>query len=130
MTNWRDRTLIEDILARGVDDWLHPAEIDWVGARAGVTGTEPRRALAIGLVAQAICAGLLVAGEVTDDGFLPWDCGSASALAHIVEEWVAWGDAELTPGAICWFNLTEVGERMGQEVLAREAETDPPSHET
>jgi hypothetical protein len=45
----------------------------------------------------------------------------AQALAFIVEEWLAYGVEHFTPGAICWLDLTPVGEEYAQRALRRGA---------
>lgn len=119
-TTWEDRGLLEDVMARSVDDWVYPAEIEGIAARTGLNDREAVRALSIGLVAEAIVKRLLIAGEVSASGFVPWECSPSAAVERIVEEWMAWGESQLTPGAIVWLAPTETGERLGRAVLRRE----------
>lgn len=119
-TTWDERTLIEDVLASGVDDWLDLSLIIQIARRVGVEDPVATRAIAIGLVAEVVMSGLVEAGEVTDDGFRPWDMTRDAALGRIIEQWLAYGVGPPTPGAICWLAVTAEGEARGTEVLRRE----------
>lgn len=119
-TTWDDRTLLEDVLAHGVDDWLDLGWIVQIARRAGVKDAAVTRAIAIGLVAEVVIGGLAEAGEVTEHGFRRWEMTSDAALGRIVEEWLAYGLESPTPGAICWLSITHEGEARGREVLRRE----------
>lgn len=121
MTTWRDRTLIEDVLVGGLDDWVYAG---WLHQTArdlsGLTDRAQLRSLAIGVIAEVLVSGLMVAGEVSEDGHRPWDCSTEAALARIVEDWLAWGEEPPTPGAIVWLALTDAGRAIGEAVLSRE----------
>lgn len=119
-TSWDDRTLLEDVLAHGVDDWLDLGWIVQIARRADLKDPAATRALAIGLVAEALVGGLAVAGEVTEDGFRAWELTPEAALGRIVEQWFAYGLESPTPGAICWLAVTDEGEARGIDVLRRE----------
>ena len=120
MTVWDDRTLLEDLLASGVDDWVYAAEVYGIAARSGLPG-ECLRLLAIGLIADALADGLVVAGEYDGERHRPWDCTAGEAILRIAHEWQAWGDAPPTPGAIVWLELTKSGRVIGEAVLERES---------
>jgi hypothetical protein len=51
----------------------------------------------------------MVPGDYNGRTHVPWDCSTASAIERIAEDWVAWGDQEVTPGAIVWLALTPAG---------------------
>jgi hypothetical protein len=121
MSTWDDRTLIEDVLARGVDDWVYAAEILDIAARTELGDASQLRQLSIGLVAELLVRGLVLAGEYDGDGHRPWECSTGDAIARIAEEWQSWGDEVPTPGAIVWLDLTAAGRQIGEAVLAREA---------
>ena len=121
MTTTRDeRTLIEDVLAHGVDDWLYAGWIYQIARRAGLEDSAATRAVALGLVAEVLISRLAVAGEVTEDGFQAWEMPAETALGRIVEEWLAYGTEPPSPGSICWLALTSEGEARGLAVLRRE----------
>lgn len=119
MSGWDDRTLLEDLLASGVDDWVYAAEVYGIAARSGLTG-ENLRMLAVGLIAEALAEGLVVPGEYDGDGHRPWDCTTGEAIVRIAQEWRPWGGEPPTPGAIVWLDLTAAGRAIGEAVLERE----------
>lgn len=74
MTTWDKRGLIEDLLARAIDDWLHVADFVAVGKRLGIESQEGLQYFAAGLITQVLCRYLMLAGDVDDLGFHPWSC--------------------------------------------------------
>lgn len=120
MTGWDDRTLVEDALARGVDDWVYAAEIYDIAARSGIVDPEQVRMLGVGLLAELLTRGLMVPGDVHGGTHKPWDCSVGEAMARIEKEWLSWGTTVPTPGAIVWLDLTPAGRVIGEAVVARE----------
>ncbi|WP_250290210.1 hypothetical protein [Frankia sp. CiP1_Cm_nod1] len=120
MSTWDDRTLIEDILANGVDDWVYAAWLYQIAQRSGLVEPRDLRALSIGLIAEVLTSGLMVAGEYDGSGFRQWECSTGEAIVRITQDWLAWGDEDLTPGAVVWLDVTPAGQAIGEAVLARE----------
>lgn len=120
MSTWDDRTLIEDVLASGVDDWVYAAEVYGIAGRTSLCDAAQLRLLSVGLIAELLVRGLVVAGEFDGDSHRPWDCSTGEAIARISEDWQGWGDEVPTPGAIVWLDLTPAGRDIGEAVLARE----------
>jgi hypothetical protein len=120
MSTWDDRTLIEDLVARCVDDWVHDAEV-WgeIARRAGLSA-EDRLPIAIGVITVALLRGLVIAGDVMG-GFQPWDLSPSESAAAIADRWLPLEDPAVLPGDICWLCNTSAGEELGRAVLAREA---------
>jgi hypothetical protein len=114
------RTFLEDLVARGVDDWVYDAELLDIAARHGVEAPDDRRTLAIGLAGAALFSGLMEAGTVTDDGFAPWACSTSAAIEKIASDWLSRDDPLVMPGEIVWLNNTPRGTAVGEAVLARE----------
>ncbi|MGQ0824620.1 MAG: hypothetical protein ACT4OX_06255 [Actinomycetota bacterium] len=123
MTAWDDRTLVEDVLANGVDDWVYAAWVHQIARRSGITDPSQLRQLSIGLIAELLVRGLMVAGEYDGVAHRPWECSTGEAIDRIVEEWQTWGDDFPTPGAIVWLDLTPAGREIAEAVLAREQAT-------
>jgi hypothetical protein len=119
MTTWDKRSLIEDALANGVDDWVYAA---WIAGIAGRVVSDPDvvRHVSLGLIAELLLNGWMVAGDVTDVGHVPWEISTAAAIERITREWMTIGDAQLYPGQIVWLANTERGNELGQAVLDRE----------
>jgi hypothetical protein len=113
--------LTEDVLANGVDDVVYAAWVHQIARRSGLEDAAQLRQLSVGLIADALARGLVVAGDVEGGVHRPWDCSPAEALMRIAERWAEWGDEVPTPGAIVWLDLTEAGAAIGAAVLEREA---------
>lgn len=116
------RSVLEDLVARGVDDWVYDAELLDIAARHGVEEPGDRRTLAIGLAAEALFGGLVEAGTVSNEGFAPWACSAADAVEKIASDWLSRDDPLVMPGEIVWLNNTASGTAVGEAVLAREGE--------
>lgn len=122
MSGWDDRTLIEDLLANGVDDWVYAAWVQGVAQRSGLTDSAMIRQLSIGVIAEVLVAGLMVAGDVIDGKHHTWNSTPADSLRRITAEWTAVGEVQLYPGQIVWLCNTAEGNERGQAVLDRETE--------
>ncbi len=114
------RTLLEDLVARGVDDWVYDAELLDIAAQHGVEDPRDRRTLAIGLVTEAVVGGLVEVGSVSSDAFARWDCSASAAIERVAREWLSRADPLVMPGEIVWLNNTARGSAVGELVLARE----------
>jgi hypothetical protein len=119
VSTWDDRTLIEDLVANGVDDWVDDGWV-WgnIAGRAAIS-VEDRLPIALGVITVALVRGLVVAGDVMG-GFHPWALSPAESAAAVVERWLALEDPAVRPGDICWFCNTAAGKALGRAVLARE----------
>ena len=120
MSSWDDRTLIEDLLANGVDDWVYASWVQGVAMRPGLTDGDLIRQLSLGLIAEVLVGGLMVAGDVVDGSHHAWDMTPADSLRRVAEEWIALGQDQLYPGQIVWLCNTAEGSKRGQAVLDRE----------
>ncbi len=118
---WDQRGLVEDLLARGVDDWIDLGLVVDVAGRGGATSNEALTGLAIGLVSTVVVEGLMQPGSVADGAFEPWATGTGEAVARIVREWLAIGTPNLRPGDIAWLCNSDAGDARGRAVLEREA---------
>lgn len=119
MKTSESRGLTEDVAARGLEDWIHVAQIVAVARRTGLNDPEALRAITIGLIADAVCRGLLVPGDIDAKGFHPWATGPGESVSRIVLNWEL-GDLSPTPGSVAWFDLTTAGEQLGHGRLDRE----------
>ena len=120
MKAWDRRTLIEDALARAVDDWVHVADFIAIARRTQLDSPEALRALALGLIVELLAKGMVVAGDADELGFHPWEIAPEDAILRVVESWSE-DDVSPTPGSVAWFTTTSTGKRIGRDVLAREA---------
>jgi hypothetical protein len=120
LSTWDERTLVEDLLARGVDDWVSAAEVFDVASRSAVSDPFALRALSVGLIAEVLVRGWMVAGDVTGSGFNRWDCTTAEAIMKVSDAWFAREQPLVMPGEVVWLNTTEQGAALGSGVLQRE----------
>ena len=111
-------SLVEEILARSVDDWLHVADFSAVASRCGITDAEAIRGLAIGLIAVTVCDGLMVIGDVDASGFHRWPGSTGETLIRLIEVWNP-HEPYPTPGSVAWLDCTPKGLRIGNSVLDR-----------
>lgn len=113
-------SLIEELLARGVDDWVSAAELLDMASSAGVAEPNDRLTVAIGLATEAILRGLVEAGDVSEDGFTAWSCTPFEAIARVAETWLAREDSLVMPGEIVWLSNTDQGNEMAEGVSLHE----------
>lgn len=120
MSAAEDRMLVEDLVANGVDDLIYAGWVHQIAKRTGLQTPADLRAVSLGLVAEVLVRGLMIAGEYDGDVHRPWECSTAAAIERVAESWIAWGDTPPTPGAIVWLALTPPGREVGEAVLERE----------
>jgi hypothetical protein len=115
--------MIDELLASGVADWLMASEVAWVASSIGGASTPDEvRVTSLQLIEHMLDEHLLTVGDVGDDGFSEWGISTDEAMMRIGHEWAALGRAP-SLGDICWFNLTEIGETLGESVLQRRSTT-------
>jgi len=122
MSDMDARTLVEDVLANAVDDLVYEALVWTLAGRAGVLDPSVRRDLSVGLIAELLVSGLMIAGEYDGADHRAWDVTTGEAIVRITEDWLQWGESVPTPGSIVWLALTPAGKVLGEAVLARESE--------
>jgi hypothetical protein len=109
--------LIEEVLIRGVDDWVYLAAVgSWSRSLGGATTVEETRAMTLSVIRTLLDEGLCEVGDVREGGFLEWEVSSEAALERIRTEWERLGP-ELEPGDICWLANTAKGDERGEELL-------------
>jgi hypothetical protein len=101
----------EELLARGVDDWVSVAEV--------VALTEGDTVRAAALVRQALTEGTALAGALNEDGFTAWPGDATSAAARITA--ALSGGPQQRKGSIAWLCNTKSGDELGKAALDREA---------
>lgn len=122
-TSWEQRGLVEDLLARGVDDWIDLGLVVEVARRAGAASEEALTTIAIGLMSCVVVQGQMKPGVVAEGAFESWEMGAGEAVERIIREWLATGTRNLRPGDVAWLCNTEAGDALGRAVLEREAGT-------
>lgn len=99
---------------------MHPAEAMGIFRRAGIKDPEMMRDITIGLVARLIEDDLIVAGDISDSGFMPWPLSKGDSLMRIVHSRIAAPNPFVMPGEVFWLAPTSEGARIGKEVWRRE----------
>jgi hypothetical protein len=112
----RFHACIEDLLIRGLDDWIDAAEVASVSYTTG--GAEPeeaRRELSLRLIRKLLEDGFAEAGMVEEqEGFVPWGIPVEDAMQRIESGWPRRSSGPGL-GEVCWLNLTEEGQAQALE---------------
>jgi hypothetical protein len=119
MNSWDTRLLVEDAVARATDDWIHVADFIAIAKRTGVETFEGLRVTALGLIAEVLCSGFMVAGDADEMGFHSWETSPGEAVYRVAKSWDP-EEMSPTPGAIAWFSNTRRGDELGRLVHQRE----------
>jgi hypothetical protein len=110
------KACIEDVLNRGLDDWIDITELAFVAKSVGRAGTDAEiRDLSIEIIRNVIQEGLMEVGDVTTDGFHRWGLSPDEALKRIEHDWAALGRWPYT-GDICWLSNTEKGDEIARQL--------------
>jgi hypothetical protein len=116
---------LEDLLIRGLDDWIQAAEVASVSrTTGGAESEETSRELSLRLIQKLLEGGLAEAGMVDEqEGFVPWVIPVEDAMQRIESKWFA---TSMGPGLgeVCWLNLTEQGQIQARSLWARKAGRD------
>lgn len=101
---------IDEVLKRGLDDWIQAAEVVSVVRSSGGETSEARmREVALEVIAAVLRRGLMKAGDVTKDGFVEWNMMPDESLERITAGWNALAKSpEL--GEVCWLSNTSLGD--------------------
>lgn len=114
-----NRTPKEDLLVGGLDDWV---DLSWASNSVrDLVDISNLRTMTIGLVTEVLVEGLMVPGDVDEEGHRPWQCSPGVAIERIAREWLRdWGEELPTPGAIVWLANTEAGDAIARIALRGE----------
>lgn len=112
-------TLIDDLVVRGISDWIQAAEVAWVAkSLGGAKAQDDIAAVALDLIRTVLLGGLMEAGEVTDGGFIGWDVPVQVAASRIEHEWARLGRLP-NLGEVCWLANTAAGNKRAEAVVGR-----------
>lgn len=109
--------LCATVLVRGLEDWLHLADIDWLVRNKFPDSAGPDvPRLAAGVIATLVEGGFVQVGDVTDGGFMEWDDSAEVVRLRIEAQWLAL-DRAAAPGDVCWVANTAKGDECAREML-------------
>ena len=113
---------VDEILVRGLDDWIQAAEVAYVSRLCGKVKTlDDTRNLSIDVIGELLKRHLVEIGDVSDDGFKAWDISEVSAVEKVEASW-----RNLTRGPelgeLFWLNLTESGQRLATQIWEQRKE--------
>jgi hypothetical protein len=113
---------INEILISGLDDWVDAAEVAFVAKSiGGAEGDTENRALSVRVIRDLIMEGLVDVGDVTTEGFRPWNLSVDEALKRIEHEWTSLGRWPQI-GEICWLSNTEKGDMQANDIRKLKSE--------
>ena len=101
-----------EVLAEGLDDWIPVdtviAAAREIAQRSGVDFTP----LAIAAIDHLIEGGLMIAGDLGEEGFEPWPGPPAAVARRVTEQCESFGWEPL--GAACWLANTPAGDEQAR----------------
>ncbi len=116
--------LVEELLRRGLDDWVDATEVAWVARSVGGATSEAEvRDLSLRVLRELLGRDLMDVGMVTETGFTAWKIPVDQALQQIESEWLALPKGP-DLGDICWLNLTKKGSIEAGELLSKRVPLD------
>jgi hypothetical protein len=99
--------IADEIVLRGLDDWMYLAEIESLVRFLGVDRTKvidyTQKVLGV-----LLDRGMIQLGEVIDDKFEPWRGQPEDVIANLKRK-RAMFDGDIGMGEVCWIDLTESG---------------------
>lgn len=108
--------VIDELLIRGVDDWVTAADVAWLAKSvAGATSDEDVLDVATTIIKEVMNEGLMQVGDVTDGGFFEWDLSPEDALERVIREWRTLGRSP-DLGEVCWLANTPAGDARAEVV--------------
>lgn len=111
--------LVDELLARGADDWVMAAEVAWiVRSVVGASTGADVLGVSVDLIRTVLTEGLMEAGDVTDGGFFGWDLSPEESVKRIEEAWRQLGRSPIL-GEVCWLSNTSTGQACAQGIRAQ-----------
>jgi hypothetical protein len=102
---------VEDLLIRGLDDWIQAVEVASVSMDVGGAQSHGEvRDLSLRVIRKLLDEGFAEPGDVYEqEGFVPWQLAVDDAMQRIATTWPA-GPEGPGLGEVCWLNLTRSGQ--------------------
>ena len=114
-----DAELADKVLILGLDDWVMAADVVSVLVGAGIPIHDARSShYALNVIEYLLSGGLMTAGDVTAEGFVPWEMDPSTAIALIKERWEELGGPP-DLGDVCWLNNTDEGDARAESAVKK-----------
>lgn len=109
--------LIRELLIAGLDDWMFLAQMgSIVKQMRQLVSEDDVRDLTCATMREMISSDLLRVGDMSEAGFVPWECDVDQIVERIDLAWRRIGRISL--GDICWCETTKLGKERGAHLLA------------
>jgi hypothetical protein len=108
------RALCDAVLRAGLDDWVPLAAIEGFARQLGAKEESDVIDLSLRAVRELARGGLVVLGDVSDEGFFEWSGPLDESLVRIERAWRTLD--ELERGFACWLRNTPRGDQRAQTV--------------
>ncbi|MFR9727865.1 hypothetical protein ACL03H_01465 [Saccharopolyspora sp. MS10] len=107
-----DDALVRDIVEEGEEDYLDISTIAYLYKLEHDISREQLDPLATEIAAELIRRGLIIPGTL-DNGFHPWNLTTEESVATLSRDvQLALRESPmLSPGQVCWFDITEKARR-------------------
>jgi hypothetical protein len=101
---------VAELLKRGLDDWIQAAEVaSVVKSHSGQGMADSIDSMALEVIGQLLRRKLMIAGDLTPEGFAEWNMPAGAAVDRIVRDWKALGRSP-DLGEVCWLCNTPEGD--------------------
>lgn len=112
--------LVDELLVATTQDWVAEAEVYSMCLEAMPKDTDPTavRQLAVEVIVSGITQGLVVPGDLTDEGFVPWGMAPEEAADRVEQLWLGAASPIVSHGEIAWFDATGRGDERTQQIGA------------
>lgn len=107
---------VANALYRGLDDWLMAYDTAWAAHVGGAASVAEKKDGALAVIESMLRRGSAVIGDVSEDGFTPWEDSIDEALNRAVAMWPEDDDPSL---GLFWLELTETGVAEAEAVKER-----------
>ena len=105
-------SMANEILAEGVDDWVPIDAVIGLARKISEGSGGDFKSITIELIKYLILGGLMVAGDIGDDGFEGWDEPPSEMVRKVITQCESFDWNPL--GAACWLSNTRAGDERAQ----------------
>ncbi|MEM1057355.1 MAG: hypothetical protein AAGI52_17700 [Bacteroidota bacterium] len=107
---------VSEALRTALDDWLMAYGVAWAAYVRGAWTPAEAKQGARAIIEAVLSRGLMLVGDISDDGFVPWNGTTEEIAARAESMWPDEGDPGL---GLFWLDLTESGLIAAEAAQAR-----------